>query len=268
MSSSLRERRPLLVQRERGLEVLLLAGLFWGTLRGQPLHRLLLKRRHLHGLTPGWVFKISTVRVNKVCIPAGPEGADLLGKVPQTDSCLNSEEPPCCLPPAHSSWLLPLQLNQIIVFDYFCFYVSQNIFFSRYYVALFFLHFIFLWIGSYVGFEQWISRINIFYKPRTLKNSFGIFMDVFSEQISGIYVSAQHFFVCLCRKNDSLHTFYPNFVALNFKYLEPGSSNAQCSRRHLAAAVFSSLQKEKKKTEEKKTTETASALRFLCRHLW
>lgn len=115
VSSSLRERRPLLVQRERGLEVLLLAGLFRGTLRGQPLHRLLLKRRHLHGLAPGWVLKISTVRVNKVCFPAGPEGADLLGKVPQTDSCLNSKEPPCCLPPAHSSWLLPLQLNQIRV---------------------------------------------------------------------------------------------------------------------------------------------------------
>lgn len=43
--------------------------------------------------------EISAARVNKRRFPAAPETADLLGKVPQTDSRLNSEELPCC-PPA------------------------------------------------------------------------------------------------------------------------------------------------------------------------
>lgn len=49
------EWRPLLSQWERRLEVLLLAWLFRGALWGQPLHRLLPKRRHLHGLAAGYV---------------------------------------------------------------------------------------------------------------------------------------------------------------------------------------------------------------------
>lgn len=112
--------------------MLLLAGLFRGALRGQPLHRLLPQRRHLHGLAPGSVFTIST----SVRAPA-PEGAGLRGE--SAADRLLSQPRVGCPPAGRPYWLLPLQLNQIeasvfllsscfIYLFTFAFMCSKNVF--------------------------------------------------------------------------------------------------------------------------------------------